>query len=702
MKRRTIIAIAVAIMAGAMPLSAQIRGFMQKPLTEWEFSKDGSSWSRVTVPHSYNAEDGHSPSYYRGEAVYRCSFRVSDTGKNYFLIFEGAAQAAVVEVNGIQVAAHKGGYTTFTVDINDAVKKGDNEVKVVCDNAMDLAMPPITSDFNKNGGLHNPVWLAEMGDIYLSPAEYGMYRLHCDTPEVSDHKVVTNVYSKITNAGNRDAELLVRVELIDADGGLAYKADRKIPVKAFSSYDFDHEILLGGVHLWKGLEDPYLYTVRLEVFNGKRLSDIAETKVGYRSIALAEDGTFLLNGKPYPLRGVSIHQDTDGKASAMTLSDYRRDYEIVKELGANFVRLAHYPHNDMAFRLCDSLGLIVQTEIPWVNICGEDASQAYFNNIRQQMKEMVTNLYNHPSIAFWGMWNELYAWNDDELPQGRFDAERVVYETEKLYDYTKKLDPYRFVGFADCSRLAQEGYPDLKGDYCAQNLYYGWYWDYNEFGGFQPALESVRAKWGNRPVAVTEYGAGSNPFCPVWNPSDAVRTKDDSKHFEEYANKFHEAHAAQIKRMPWLTFTSIWILFDFPVANRMEGFLDSSDGEEFTENDDRKYMNDKGLVTRDRKTKKDAFYLYKALWNKDETTVHITGTRLESCPASESIAIKVYSNAKYLSLYHNDRIVGMLYASGEETGVVWTFPSVTVKSGENVFKVVANGGVKAEYKLIGK
>lgn len=158
-----------------------------------------------------------------------------------------------------------------------------------------------------------------------------------------------------------------------------------------------------------------------------------------------------------------MHQDTDGKASALTQADYRRDYRIVKELGANFLRLAHYPHNDFAFQLCDSLGIIVQTEVPWVNVCGTDATRAYFNNIHHQMKEMVSNLYNHPSIAFWGMWNELDSWGNNNDLQGPFDAERVALETERLYEYAKSLDPDRFVGFTDCSRLERDGYRDLKG-----------------------------------------------------------------------------------------------------------------------------------------------------------------------------------------------------------------------------------------------
>ena len=298
------------------------------------------------------------------------------------------------------------------------------------------------------------------------------------------------------------------------------------------------------------------------------------------------------------------------------------------------------------------------------------------------------------------MWNELDTWGNNNDLQGPLDVERVARETERLYNFTKKLDPDRFVGFTDCSGLARDGYPALKGDFCSQNLYYGWYKTPNEFSGFTKALKKVRGLRPDCPINVSEYGAGVNPYCHVWKTSDAVRDKEyDSKHYEEYGNLFHEAHARQIKAMPWLNFTSVWVLFDFPVANRQEGYMDSEDGVNFVRDNDRKYMNDKGLVTRDRQTKKDAFYLYKSLWNKEETTVHITSSRLKYFPAREDLRIKVYSNARYLTLYQNGRMVTRLTSSEESSGVVWTFPAVRMKTDEDTFKVVANNGVTDEIAL---
>ena len=695
MKRHFNLAIILAALLTCLPASAQIRGFHQEELRYWEFTKDGITWQAVTLPHSYNAEDGHSPSYYRGEATYRCEFKAGDLKKSHFLLFEGAAQSAVVKVNGEQVAAHKGGYTPFVVNIGDVLRKGTNKLEVICDNSEDVNLAPVSSDFNKNGGLHAQVWHLDMDEVYLSPEKYGMYRLRVETPEVTRRKVSTDVRTRIVNTSNKDLDIMVRVQMLESDGALAYQADREIRVKAFSEYDFSHDYHLTGLRFWNGVSDPYLYTVRVELFKGKHMMDIAETKIGYRSIQMDPERGFILNGKPYPLHGVAMHQDMDGRASALTRADYRRDYGMVKELGANFLRLAHYPHNDYAFQLCDSLGIVVQTEIPWVNVCGEKAKQMYFNNIQRQMKEMVSNLFNHPSIAFWGMWNELDSWGNNDSYQGDFDSERVIYETGKLYKLAKELDPYRFVGFTDDSRLAREGYPNLAGDYCSQNIYFGWYYSPNDFSTVVPEMEKVREKWGDKPLNVSEYGVGNNPFCHVWNLSEAVRDpENDSKHYEEYANLFHEAYVRKLSEMPWLNFTSLWVMFDFPVANRQEGYMDSEDGVKFTRNNERKYMNDKGLVTRDRRTKKDVFYLYKALWNKEETTVHITSGRLKYFPAGEELCIKAYSNAKFLTLYQNDKLVTKLTAPDGYEGVVWTFPAVYMKTSQDTFKVVANDGTE--------
>jgi beta-galactosidase/beta-glucuronidase len=408
------------------------------------------------------------------------------------------------------------------------------------------------------------------------------------------------------------------------------------------------------------------------------------------------DKGFFLNGHPYPLRGVAMHQDWDGSASAVSYAQFDQDYSIIKELGANFLRLAHYPHNDYALSKCDELGIIVQTEVPWVNNCGVKATTAYFDNIHQQMKEMITNLYNHPAIAFWGMWNELDTWGNNDKLQGRLDCAKVTGETAKLYDYAKSLDPHRFVGMSDCSSFKNEGYAKLKGDYFSENRYNGWY--YSKMDEFSGAMKAIHQQMGV--VNVSEYGLGINPFCHSLEPEKTTKKgTGGSRHDEEYGNIFHESYVRQIMKMPFLNFTSLWVMFDFPVANRMEGYMDTDDGVNFTESEARKFMNDKGLVTRDRKTKKDVFYLYKSLWNNNVQTVYITSRRFSKRPADAPIYIKVYSNAKKLTLYQNGTAVETMNGSGEETGVIWKFKPLKFLSDNDTFKVVSDEGTSDEISL---
>jgi len=644
-------------------------------LVEWEFSKDGTTWERVTVPHSYNAIDGRSAQYYRGPATYRRTIDIRDPERPAYLLFEGAAQKATVRVNGREACVHKGGYTAFVVNLKGLLVKGENTVEVVCDNTEDIDMIPVSSDFNKNGGLHNPAWLyVPAGDVYFDPAEYGPYRLHVTQENVSESSADVTVKAAVH--GKADVTLKVR----NASGKIVYKH-----TKNDVSGAYEHVFTLNNPHLWNGVEDPYLYTVELSAGD-----DDAMTEVGFRYYSIDREKGFSLNGKPYPLRGVSMHQDMDGKATALTYEDYDRDYETVRELGCNFLRLAHYPHNDYAFRLCDRMGIIVQTEIPWVNICGVRASEVYFENIHSQMAEMIRNLYNHPSIVFWGMWNELDSWGNRENFQGTLDARRVVDETARLYAYAKSLDPTRFVGLTDDSVFERDFYTQLRADYYSENRYFGWYYTPGDFSGLTESMTWIRDNMG--PANLSEYGVGINPYCHTWDEEAIRRYWEDDKHMEEYGNRSHESHAQQIARMPWLNFTSLWILFDFPVADRHEGYMDSEDGINFTENPDRMYMNDKGLVTRDRATKKDVFYLYKAWWNTREETVYIAGRRLTARPADEPFTLTVYSNAPSLKLMKDGVEVASLENSGEDTGVIWKFPDLLVGPEGSVFTVVSPSG----------
>ena len=650
------------------------------PLEKWSFSKDGQSWEEVSVPHSYNSLDGHSESYYRGTAHYKRTLPAAGKPGRQFLLFEGVAQAATLLCGEDTLAVHSGAYTPFWIDVTGL---GGKEIEVICDNSENWSRIPLTSDFNKNGGIHNPVWLLELPQVYLSPKAYGLYRLHISTPSVSESEASGEARSLLCNAGGTRRDIPVVWSLKDAAGKTVLSHSETLAVEGGASMELAWDFTLSAPRLWNGTVDPYLYTVCLQAGE-----DEAETEIGFRYYNMDPDKGFSLNGKPYPLRGVGMHQDKEGLASALWKADFDADYAIVRDLGCNFLRLAHYPHNDYAFRLCDRMGIVVQTEIPWVNNCGTEAPQAYFDTIFQQMEEMVSSLYNHPSIIFWGMWNELDRWGHTRYNvQGVLDEAKVVEETARLYDFTKKLDPYRFVGVTDDSVYKRDGYSGLKADFFSENRYNGWY--YSRFETLTRDMDQIHASMGI--TNLSEYGVGVNPWCHTWKEEDIRRDKSDSLHMEEYGNRFHESYAAQIANAPYLNFASIWIMFDFAVAARQEGFMDSDDGISFHPAEERKYLNDKGIVTRDRALRKDAFYLYKSLWNKTEETVYITSRRLRFRPACEPFVLTVYSNAPSLKLFVDGKPAGEAASSGDPTGVVWKFP-VKMGSGPTRFRVQSPDG----------
>lgn len=668
------------------------RAMTGKALTTWLFSIDGESWEEVTIPHTYNAADGHSKEYYRGYAHYKTTIPEAAEGTPRYLIFEGVGQSCHVIFEGDTLCYHSGGYTPFYVDITG--RKGC-EVEVYCENTLNLDRIPLSADFNKNGGIHYPAWLLECPAVHFSPEAYGYYRMHVSQKEVTNEKAIGEAKAQIKNSSVQEQKVSIKWSLKNNAGLEVLAHNETVILAGGAAQDVVWDFTLDNPHLWNGLEDPYLYTLTVSVGE-----DYAETEVGFRYFSMDREKGFFLNGKSYPLRGVNVHQDMEGIASAYTKADFDADYAVIKELGCNFLRLAHYPHNDYAFRLCDRMGIVVQTEIPWVNNCGTEITEAYAQNIYSQMSEMIKALYNHPSIIFWGMWNELDTWGHTKFKvQGVLDPRRAVDETARLYDFTKQLDPYRYVGLTDDSMFERDFYTELKADYYSENRYHGWYYSGTNFEALTPDLEWIRDNMGV--TNLSEYGLGINPHCHTWRTECLKRdkTKKDSLHFEEYGNLFHESYAAQIERAPYLAFTSIWVMFDFAVVEREEGIMDSEDGVNFTLNEYNKYMNNKGLITRDRTTYKDIFYLYKAWWNKSEETVYLTSRRLKYRPAGEPFTLTVYSNAPSLKVFCNGDEIAAATESGDDTGVVWKFPAQMGDSA-TTFRVESPSGKSDEITIL--
>jgi beta-galactosidase len=687
------ISLALLLLFYTFSLKGQILGTRTVNLKDWAFSLDSIHWQSVTIPHSYNAIDGHSPKYYRGKGYYRKTESLSrtDLKRPLILLFEGAAQQATVYINNKPVIHHRGGYTPFWLSLNGLVHEGENTVAVTCDNHEDINLIPVNSDFNKNGGLHNPAFLLKMSPLYFSPEHTGLYRLHVSTPVVNEEQAVTVMTARIGNGTGRKSKVTVTYSLLDAEGNQVYSHNVPYEVGVGQkTQTVTDRFTLSHPHLWNGVKDPYLYQAVIILKDRKgNVLDEVRTKIGYRFYQVTADKGFLLNGHPYPLRGVAEHQDMAGEASAVTEADIDRDYRIIQELGCNFLRLAHYPHRDYEYQLCDSLGIIVQTEIPWVDVCGIHAQEEYFDNIHQQMQEMITSLYNHPSIVFWGMWNEIDNWGNNDHFQGLIDCKRVASETARLYDYAKSLDPQRLVGVTDCSLYEREGYAGLKGDFFSENRYNGWY--YQKANPTHIADEMAEVHNIHAVCNLSEYGAGIDPFCHTTETDMNKLRADDKYHFEEHGNLVHEEHVRQIQKMPFLNFTSAWVLFDFPVAARQEGFMDSDDGIHFTIDENKKYINDKGLVTRDRKVKKDIFYLYKSLWNHQAKTVYITGRRLKKLSYEKPYSVKVYSNATCLQLFVDGKWKKNLPDCTDPSGVIWSFRPIVLSPGRHEIKVIGDG-----------
>ncbi len=296
------------------------------------------------------------------------------------------------------------------------------------------------------------------------------------------------------------------------------------------------------------------------------------------------------------------------------------------------------------------------------------------------------------------MWNELDSWGNTDRLQGKIDCQRIVDESAKLYDDAKQLDPYRLVGVTDCSLYQRDGYIHLKGDFFSENRYNGWYYNHDNPANIRKEMNEIHQKMGV--VNISEYGAGCNPFCHITSTDMKQMRADDKYHYEEHANLVHEEHVRQIMQMPFLNFTSAWILFDFPVADRQEGYMDSDDGIHFKENVQRKYINDKGLVTRDRKTRKDAFYLYKAWWNHHEPTVYITGRRMTRLQANSDYCVKAYSNAKSLQLFVDGQPIQFLEHCPDPTNIIWTFSPIKLAPGKHVIRVEGDNHSDSVEKLV--
>lgn len=571
----------------------------------WTFYKnpDSTQGEEVSLPHTWNAVDGQDGGndYYRGTRKYECHFsrpELETDGKAY-LEFDGAAMTADVVINGTKAVHHEGGYGAFRADITQYLKD-ENKLEVYVDNSDNTKVYPQKADFTFYGGLYRMVKLVTVSKNHFELDYAGGTGIKV-TPEVT-----------LTDAAAKKADAKVTVELWMVGDAEAVTVtidgqQKETPVEnGYAKAVFD----LANVHLWDGVDDPYLYTAKAELSDG----DIVETTFGCRSFSIDPQKGFFLNGRSYPLRGVSRHQDRAGAGNALTHEMHREDMEIIKELGANTIRLAHYQHAQEFYDLCDENGMIVWAEIPYITMHMSDGTE----NTLSQMRELVVQNYNHPSIVCWGLSNEITA--------ASAVNEELLENHRKLNDLCHALDMTRPTVMADVFMLETDS-PMLEiPDMNSYNLYFGWY--LGELEQNDSFFDAYHTTYPDRVIGLSEYGADANPAYHSANPERGDYT-------EEYQCIYHEHMAKMIEERPYLWATHVWNLFDFAADGRDEGGKHG--------------VNQKGLVTIDRKLKKDAFYLYKAYWSKTPF-VHVCGRRYVE-RTEDVTEIKVYSNEQSVTLF---------------------------------------------------
>ena len=579
-----------------------------KIMKGWEFTGPDGTTTTVDLPHTWNARDGQDGGndYWRGTCIYRTRFaapQFNTASHQVWIQFDGVNASAHVVLNGSPVCNHDGGYSTFRANITELLRD-ENELTVEVDNSKNDRVYPQKADFTFYGGIYRDVSLMVVSKNHFALDYFG-------GPGIRITPTVQGADASVQVTTWHDGEGEVSIELLDAAGNTV--ATGKGP---------DITLTIFNAHLWNGVKDPYLYSCKARLVVNGTVEDETTTRFGVRSFKVDPKKGFFLNGKSYPLHGVSRHQDRKGLGNAITREMHDEDMALIKEIGANTIRLAHYQHDQYFYDLCDEVGMVVWAEIPYIS---EHMPNGRENTI-SQMKELIIQNYNHPCIVCWGVSNEITISTKDK--KDMLDNHR------QLNDLCHEMDKTRLTTLACYAMCGPFNRSAHITDMVSWNLYLNDLW----MGFFHLCFP-------NRPFGYSEYGAEGMPNLHSTHPHRG-------DHTEEYQAKYHEYMLRCFKRHPWMWATHVWNMFDFAADARDQG------GEPG--------MNHKGLVTFDRKTKKDSFYLYKAWWS-DEAFVHICSKRFVERTGSTA-TVKVYSNQSTVALYVNGNKVG------EQTGEhVFTF-----------------------------
>lgn len=647
-------------------VSAQREQFSLNNNWQFRLSQDVERLTtrRVDLPHTWNAQDAlvGRTDYKRGIGNYEKKLPVplDWKGKRIFLRFEGANTITDVFVNGQHSGHHEGGYGAFVVEVTDKVAYGqDNTVLARVNNGENLEVMPLTGDFNFYGGLYRGVQVIVTPPACLSPLDHGSPGVRLMQDSVRHDFARVRAIVDVSNANDMARQAVLRLRLLDGDEEVLRK-DTAIRMEQGAAQSHEIGFTLRDPHLWDGREDPFLYTVEVALLVNGAVSDAVRQKLGLRYFDIDPDRGFFLNGRHLRLKGVCRHQDRAERGNALLPAHHDEDAAIIADIGANAVRAAHYPQAERFYDLMDSLGIIVWAEIPFVGPGGYNGkgfvnTTEFKENGKEQLREIIRQHGNHPSICVWGLFNELTMTGDDPTDYVR-----------ELNDLAHAEDPTRpTTAASNC-----DGEINFITDLMAWNRYDGWY-------GGTPAqlgewLDKTHAEHPQLRIGVSEYGAGAS----IYHQQDTLVKPAPVSwwHPENWQTHYHIESWREISSRPFVWGSFIWNLFDFGAAHRHEG--------------DRPGINDKGLVTFDRKTKKDAYYFYKANWDETEPMLYLAGKRCTTRNKAMQ-QFMAFTNLPEAELIVNGQSQGK--AKADSLNVV-RWENVRLRPGENVIEVRARDG----------
>ncbi|WP_395336710.1 glycoside hydrolase family 2 TIM barrel-domain containing protein [Novosphingobium sp. BL-8H] len=669
--------------------------FGQEPAAVTETAFDDRDWEQVSVPHSWNhigayaLTRGSETDNRQGVGWYRLWVDAPKARPGYrqYLDFAGVGKLAEVWVNGHLVGTHKGAFARFRIDVTDAWKPGQRNLVVVsADNSKvepgssTSEVLPLSGDFFVHGGIYREVSLLQLPDASIDPLDYGGPGVYARATKITPERAAIEVRTKLRNASAAPRNLTLATEIRDAHGKIVARTIQPLTLAPGAS-EQRVELSVERPHRWNGRSDPYLYSVTSILSDAKATLDRVSQPLGLRTFRFDADAGFFLNDRHVKLHGVSRHQDALGSGWALTPQQHAQDMALIEELGANTVRQAHYQHADQWSDLADNAGMVVWAELPYVttpSVSGGEGSQSLWQNAEQQLREQIRQSYNHPSILMWSVGNEV----DSAKGFGQKGAPpRPLALLQHLNAIAKQEDPDRPTTFADCCEgltLVQTAGEKLAGttDLIGYNRYYGWYYPnpLQARKDLGDAVDKFHRDHPDLPLSLTEYGAGG----AISQHSDDVLSGFVNfvgrPHPEEYQAWVHEQTWPAINQRDFVFASWVWAMFDFSSDLRDEG--DTVD------------LNDKGLMTADRKERKDAFWFYKVAWS-ESPALHFAGKRYAD-RAYPVMDVKAYSNAPSASLTINGKPVG----STSCADFVCEWKNVALRPGPNAAVVTANAGGK--------